>query len=60
MLIRRSLLVVCVVALAHAALYIVYQAPDREAMVKGQMLWPGDVPGPVAGVAPGTRFTSAW
>ena len=22
---------------------------DREAMVKGQMLWPGDVPGPVAG-----------
>lgn len=33
MLIRRSLLVVCLVALAHAALYIVYQAPDREAMV---------------------------
>lgn len=33
MLIRRSLLVVFIVALAHAALYIVYQAPDREAMV---------------------------
>lgn len=33
MLIRRSLFVVCLVALAHAALYIVYQAPDREAMV---------------------------
>lgn len=32
-MIRRSLLVVCLVALAHAALYIVYQAPDREAMV---------------------------
>lgn len=32
-MIRRSLLVVCVVALAHAALYLVYQAPDREAMV---------------------------
>ena len=33
MVIRRSLFVVCLVALAHAALYIVYQAPDREAMV---------------------------
>lgn len=34
MLIRqRAMLVICLVALAHAALYIVYQAPDREAMV---------------------------
>lgn len=33
MLTRRFLFAVCLVALAHAALYIVYQAPDREAMV---------------------------
>lgn len=29
---RRALLVVALIALAHSALYIVYQAPDREAM----------------------------
>jgi 4-amino-4-deoxy-L-arabinose transferase-like glycosyltransferase len=32
-LIRRSLFVACLIALAHAALYVVYQAPDRQAMV---------------------------
>ena len=30
---RRALLIIALVALAHSALYIVYQAPDREAMV---------------------------
>lgn len=29
---HRALLVICLVALAHAALYIVYQGPDRVAM----------------------------
>ena len=30
---QRAMLVICLVALAHAALYIVYQGPDRDAMV---------------------------
>jgi len=34
MLMRRQILpLLCLIALAHAALYLVYQAPDREAMV---------------------------
>ncbi|MDP2391074.1 MAG: hypothetical protein Q8N52_12165, partial [Acidobacteriota bacterium] len=30
---RPALLAICAIALIHAALYIVYQAPDRQAMV---------------------------